>query len=102
MKNSYDLERRREPNSWCGMWTAQARFVFGPVGTSRCDIPARAVAGGTTCGEYAAVGATIAPLNAARTAQRTVPTSLNRHRASLLRYSARVKSSGQERSQTYG
>src|SRR2546426_12111598 len=33
------------------------------VGTSRCDVPARAVAGGT-----------VAPLNAARTAQRAVPT----------------------------
>src|SRR5437867_277177 len=33
------------------------------VGTSRCDVPARAIAGGT-----------VAPLNAARTAQRAVPT----------------------------
>src|SRR5271167_1569710 len=35
------------------------------VGTSRCDAPALAVAGGA-----------IAPLNAARTAQRTVPTGI--------------------------
>src|SRR5882762_4143971 len=34
------------------------------VGTSRCDVPARAVAGGT-----------VAPLYAARTAQRAIPTS---------------------------
>ena len=33
------------------------------VGTSRCDVPAREAAGGT-----------IAPLNAARTAQRAIPT----------------------------
>ena len=34
------------------------------VGTSRCDVPARETAGGK-----------IAPLHAARTAQRTVPTT---------------------------
>src|SRR5207247_7381488 len=33
------------------------------VGTARCDVPARAIAGGT-----------VAPLNAARTARRAVPT----------------------------
>jgi len=33
------------------------------VGTSRCDVPAREAAGGI-----------VAPLNAARTAQRAVPT----------------------------
>ena len=37
------------------------------AGTSRCDVPAREAAGGT-----------IAPLNAARTAQRAVPTSFKR------------------------
>src|SRR5882672_11719126 len=37
------------------------------VGTSRCDVPARAVAGGID-----------APLNAARTARRAVPTRLPR------------------------
>jgi hypothetical protein len=35
------------------------------VGTSRCDVPARAAAGGT-----------VAPLNAARTAQHAIPTKL--------------------------
>jgi hypothetical protein len=38
------------------------------VGTSRCDVTAREAAGGT-----------IAPLNAARTAQRAVPTSGRNH-----------------------
>jgi len=36
---------------------------LGLVGTSRCDVPAREAAGGT-----------VAPLNAARTAQRAAPT----------------------------
>src|SRR2546430_3787754 len=36
------------------------------VGTSRCDVPARESAGGI-----------VAPLNAARTAQRAVPTRFN-------------------------
>ncbi len=35
------------------------------AGTSRCDVPARAIAGGT-----------LAPLNAAQTVQRAVPTTL--------------------------
>src|SRR5881396_2527388 len=35
------------------------------IGTSRCDVPAREAAGGT-----------LAPLNAARTAQRAIPTYL--------------------------
>ncbi|MEY2466950.1 MAG: repair protein RecN [Verrucomicrobiota bacterium] len=46
----------------------QSRFdvamTTNEVGTSRCDVPARAVAGGT-----------IAPLNVSRTAQRAVPAS---------------------------
>jgi GNAT superfamily N-acetyltransferase len=42
-------------------------FCAGPsVGTSRCDVPAREAAGGTG-----------APLNAAQTAQRAVPTRFN-------------------------
>jgi hypothetical protein len=45
------------------------------VGTSRCDVPAREAAGGT-----------IAPLNAARTAQRAVPT---RFRGSMREFSFR-------------
>jgi len=38
-------------------------FKAALVGTSRCDVPAREAAGGI-----------IAPLNAARTAQRAIPT----------------------------
>jgi ATP-binding cassette subfamily F protein 3 len=39
------------------------RFAYPEVGTSRCDVPARAAAGGI-----------VAPLDATRTAQRAVPT----------------------------
>lgn len=46
------------------------------VGTSRCDVPARAAAGGTAFGQYESPGTTVAPLDAARTAQRTIPTSV--------------------------
>jgi hypothetical protein len=42
------------------------------VGTSRCDVPAREAAGGT-----------IAPLNAARTAQRAIPTRVRGHGTSV-------------------
>jgi len=48
-----EAERRREERS------------MTLVGTSRCDVPAREAAGGI-----------VAPLNAARTAQRAVPTRL--------------------------
>ena len=44
------------------------------VGTSRCDVPARTAAGGTGRGRRALVNPTVAPLNAARTAQRAIPT----------------------------
>jgi CheY-like chemotaxis protein len=40
------------------------KFYKPPVGTSRCDVPARGAAGGI-----------VAPLDAARTAQRAVPTT---------------------------
>ena len=40
------------------------------VGTSRCDVPDRAIAGGTNAMNQGG----IAPLNAARTAQRAIPT----------------------------
>jgi uncharacterized delta-60 repeat protein len=56
---------------------ADTSLVFSEVGTSRCDVPARAVAGGTVHGKLATKGGMVAPLNAARTARRTVPTSLN-------------------------
>jgi hypothetical protein len=55
--------------------TPSGLYVFSVVGTSRCDVPARAVAGGTnTDGVFG--GVKIAPLNAARTAQRAVPSAL--------------------------
>ena len=54
---------------------AAAQYVLSVVETSRCDVPARVVAGGTVSGKPAAKGAMVAPLNAARTAQRTVPTT---------------------------
>jgi len=45
----------------------------GMVGTSRCDVPACAVAGGIAR-SAARFTPHLAPLNAARTAQRAVPT----------------------------
>jgi hypothetical protein len=50
--------------------------VFSVVGTLRCDVPARAVAGGAAFDKPAAKGGMVAPLNAARTAQRAIPTTL--------------------------
>src|SRR6266480_3043374 len=44
-------------------WRSRLSMNLTLVGTSRCDVPAREAAGGI-----------IAPLNAARTAQRAVPT----------------------------
>src|SRR5438132_981964 len=46
-----------------GFWRCSLPMNLTSVGTSRCDVPARASAGGI-----------VAPLNAARTAQRAVPT----------------------------
>jgi hypothetical protein len=43
------------------------------VGTSRCDVPARVIAGGTNR-QTVCAGSYVAPLNAARTAQRAIPT----------------------------
>jgi prepilin-type N-terminal cleavage/methylation domain-containing protein/prepilin-type processing-associated H-X9-DG protein len=74
-----------------GSWAGGAGFVangarplylFSVVGTSRCDVPARAVAGGTVPDKPAAKGSLVASLNAARTAQRAIPTTLNRYRPS--------------------
>jgi hypothetical protein len=51
----------------------QGKHLLSVVGTSRCDFPARGLAGGTdTCA--ASGSARVAPLNAARTAQRAIPT----------------------------
>ena len=47
------------------------------AGTSRCDVPARAVAGGTNT-DRGARQPLVAPLDAARTAQRAVPTWVKR------------------------
>src|SRR2546427_1305912 len=46
------------------------------VGMARCAVPARVVAGGTNIRATLAFGG-VAPLHAARTAQRAVPTALN-------------------------
>src|SRR5213594_3518448 len=56
------------------------------VGMARCAVPARVVAGGTNI-QRARAFAGVAPLHAARTSQRDVPTKLNRYslRAHLLR-----------------
>ena len=52
-------------------------YVFSVVvGTARCAVPARVVAGGTN--DRAALAfERVAPLHAARTSQRDVPTTLN-------------------------
>src|SRR2546425_3700026 len=52
--------------SWtCSRLTPILPTNLAQVGASRCDVPARETAGGT-----------LAPLNAARTAQRAIPTYL--------------------------
>src|SRR5947208_2650811 len=52
-------------------------YVFSAlVGMARCAVPARAVAGGTHVPATLAFEA-VAPLHAARTSQRDVPTTLN-------------------------
>jgi hypothetical protein len=60
LRLNFRLREVRRPLSLARALTLNGKLV----GTSRCDVPAREAAGGT-----------IAPLNAARTAQRTVPTS---------------------------
>ena len=59
---------------------------------ARCAVPARAVAGGTNIRATLAIEG-VAPLHAARTSQRDVPTTLNRydscrysHKAALNKY----------------
>src|SRR6266567_1498163 len=51
------------------------------VGMARCAVPARVVAGGTNIQATLALEG-VAPLHAARTSQRDVPTTLNRNSAS--------------------
>src|SRR5216117_3517116 len=48
------------------------------VGMARCAVPARVVAGGTNIRATLAIER-IAPLHAARTSQRDVPTTLNKY-----------------------
>src|SRR2546426_481923 len=50
------------------------------VGMARCAVPARVVAGGTNFRATLAIEG-VAPLHAARTLQRDVPTTLNRYSA---------------------
>src|SRR5882672_1828427 len=50
------------------------------VGMARCAVPARVVAGGTNMQATLAIER-VAPLHAARTSQRDVPTALNRYEA---------------------
>src|SRR5439155_8029538 len=52
-------------------------MVSAIVGMARCAVPARVVAGGTNIGATLAIER-VAPLHAARTSQRDVPTTLNR------------------------
>src|SRR2546426_6610296 len=75
------------------MWTASsqgysrpfwsARYVFcAMVGMARCAVPARVVAGGTN---IRATLEGVAPLHAARTSQRDVPTKHIRRQDACLR-----------------
>src|SRR5881394_4274908 len=56
-------------------------YVFSAmVGMARCAVPARVVAGGTHVRAIPAFEA-VAPLHAARTSQRDVPTTLTRYKS---------------------
>src|SRR5437773_4348215 len=58
-----------------------AEYVFSAmVGMARCAVPARVVAGGTNFRATLAFEG-VAPLHAARTSQRDVPTTLNTYSA---------------------
>ena len=60
-------------------------YVFSAmVAMARCAVPARVVAGGTNVRATLAIEG-VAPLHAARTSQRDVPTTLNTYDASALR-----------------
>src|SRR5436853_2907964 len=68
----------------CEFTGRPARYVFSAmVGMARCAVPARVVAGGTNIRATLAFEE-IAPLHAARTSQRDVPTTLNRSTAATL------------------
>ena len=76
-------------------------YVFSAmVGMARCAVPARVVAGGTNVRATLAIEG-VAPLHAARTSQRDVPTTLNRYdgcrysrKAALNRYADVVGGGG--------
>src|SRR5256886_6838512 len=61
----------------CGR-CADAYLWSAMVGMARCAVPARVVAGGTNFRATLAIEG-VAPLHAARTLQRDVPTTLNRY-----------------------
>src|SRR2546426_9975779 len=54
------------------------QMVSAMAGMARCAVPARVVAGGTNSRATLAIEG-VAPLHAARTSRRDVPTTLNRH-----------------------
>ena len=65
---------RSLPVDWTDRaWTPRIFKSRRTVGTSRCDVPARVSEGGTNC-QNVYLGSSVAPLNAAQTAQRAVPT----------------------------
>src|SRR5207245_8281591 len=64
--------------SWTFFSSRNGRYLFSAmVGMARCAVPARVVAGGTNIRATLAFEG-VAPLHAARTSQRDVPTTLNR------------------------
>ena len=74
-----------------------ARYPFSAmVGMARCAVPARAVAGGSNIQGSLAIEA-VAPLHAARTSQRDVPTTLNKAPLTLILSPLRAGRGEQER-----
>ena len=71
---------------------AQPSYVFSAmVGMARCAVPARVVAGGTN--DRAALAFEgVAPLHAARTSQRDVPTTLNTYAARCRQHAQQIPS----------
>src|SRR2546428_7614922 len=75
------------------------RYVFSPmVGMARRAVPARVVAGGTNIRATLAI-ARVAPLHAARTSQRVVPTTLNGYPPGRGRGAVGSRSTGAARGQ---
>ncbi|MBI4663711.1 MAG: flagellar basal body-associated FliL family protein [Verrucomicrobia bacterium] len=69
--------------NWWRTLERRALAVLSLVVTSRRDVPARAAAGGTVSRETALLKLPVAPLDAARTARRPVPTTLDTSRSLL-------------------